>query len=115
MILVVGGLSAGKQTFVEEQLGYPSDKIASACFDERPVIRDIQLMMLHCAPDELFEHLAKKQVVICTEVGCGVVPVDAQERLWRQQVGRLCCKLAQQADVVVRVYCGIPQVIKGTL
>ena len=52
---------------------------------------------------------------IATEVGGGVVPVDAEQRHHREQAGRLACLLAQRADTVVRVCCGIPQVLKGKL
>ena len=37
------------------------------------------------------------------------------ERAARERAGRLCCLLAERADTVVRVFCGIPKVIKGEL
>ena len=63
----------------------------------------------------LAEQLAQKAVVIATEVGGGIVPMDAGERHNREQAGRLACLLAERADTVVRVCCGIPQVLKGEL
>lgn len=51
-------------------------------------------------------------IVICDEVGCGVVPVDREERIWRETVGRLCCTLAQRAESVERVFCGLAQRLK---
>ena len=51
-------------------------------------------------------------VVVTREVGCGLVPLDARERLWREQVGRLSCRLAEQATEVYRVCCGQAQRIK---
>ena len=53
--------------------------------------------------------------MIATEVGGGVVPVDPAERAAREAAGRLSCLLAQRAEAVVRVFCGIPTVLKGTL
>ena len=53
------------------------------------------------------------KIVVCQEVGGGVVPIDAQEREWRECTGRLCCDIAAQADRVYRVYCGIATCIKG--
>ena len=44
-----------------------------------------------------------------------VVPLDAQERAWREAVGRMSCELASQAETVVRMVCGIPVVLKGEL
>lgn len=51
-------------------------------------------------------------VVTADEVGCGVVPVDAADRAWREAVGRALCVLAQRADQVTRVICGIGVRIK---
>lgn len=51
--------------------------------------------------------------MICNEVGCGLVPVDPAEREARERTGRLCIQLAQKADRVVRVVCGVGTAIKG--
>ena len=61
------------------------------------------------------EELSQKKIVIATEVGGGVVPVDPGERAAREAAGRLACLLAGYADTVVRVYCGLPQMLKGEL
>ena len=49
------------------------------------------------------------------EVGGGVVPMDAEERAGREAAGRLACLLAERADCVVQMFCGIPTVLKGEL
>ena len=51
-------------------------------------------------------------VLVCDEIGCGVVPIQPQERQWREQTGRLCCLLAKRAERVVRVFVGRPMVLK---
>ena len=51
-------------------------------------------------------------VVICTDVSCGVVPMDRVQRLWREEVGRTVCALARRADSVPRVFCGLPLRLK---
>lgn len=51
-------------------------------------------------------------VVICDEVGYGVVPVDAFERAFREKVGRVCCYFAKEAQQVIRVVCGVGNRIK---
>ena len=43
----------------------------------------------------------------------GVVPLDRADEDYREAVGRLCCAIAEEADVVVRVMAGVPQWIKG--
>ncbi len=56
---------------------------------------------------------ATKLVVIMDETGCGVVPIQQDERLWREDVGRAGCGLARQAQSVERVACGLPIKLKG--
>ena len=62
----------------------------------------------------LADRLSQKEVVIATETGCGVIPLDPRERRNREAAGRLSCLLAERAETVVRVCCGIPQVLKGS-
>ena len=65
--------------------------------------------------EELAARLEAYPVVIATEVGGGVVPVDQAERAGREAAGRLACLLARRADTVVRVFCGLPIILKGEL
>lgn len=51
-------------------------------------------------------------VIICDEVGNGIVPMDGFEREYRERTGRLLVRLAAEAEEVVRVICGIGQKIK---
>lgn len=53
-----------------------------------------------------------EMVLVCDEIGCGVVPIDAFEREYRETVGRICCVLAEKAGQVIRVCCGIGTIIK---
>ena len=64
---------------------------------------------------QLAEELAQYDIVIATEVGGGVVPMDAGERAAREAAGRLACLLAARAGCVVQMFCGIPTVLKGEL
>ena len=51
-------------------------------------------------------------VIVANEIGSGVVPVDAGERAYREAVGRALCVIAQAAESVTRVVCGIGARIK---
>lgn len=51
-------------------------------------------------------------VVVCDEIGAGIVPLRAEDRAWREGVGRALCVLAQHAQCVTRVVCGIGVRIK---
>lgn len=53
------------------------------------------------------------EIIICTEVGNGVVPVDKIDNQMREYVGRILCLLSDKSARVIRIYYGIPSVIKG--
>ena len=132
MILITGGTSSGKATFAHKlaaQHGWREDAVAfnveellwglAESIDQVASAGDdtaghTSSKALSATP-ELLERLAAKEIVTCSEVGAGIVPLDAQERAWREAVGRMSCELASQADVVVRMVCGIPVVLKGEL
>ena len=50
--------------------------------------------------------------VLCTEVGCGVVPADPTDTAYRECVGRCACLLAARAQRVYRLCAGIAQRIQ---
>ena len=52
-------------------------------------------------------------VIISTEIGCGIVPIEKSERIWRETVGKVCCFIAAKSQKVIRISCGIASVIKG--
>lgn len=51
-------------------------------------------------------------VIIADEVGSGIVPINAADRAFREAVGRALCVIAQNAESVTRVVCGIGVRIK---
>lgn len=114
MILIIGGEGSGKRTFAES-LGYT--QIADGLLDDSPALCHVEKLVEAdlAGADALLAALCQKEVVICNEVGSGVIPVDRERRLAREATGRLCVLLAKQASCVVRLVCGIPSVIKGEL
>ena len=118
MILVVGGIASGKCAFVQS-LGYPEDEISPSLESAAPVLVDVQevLRTLPAGSDipTLAERIAAcKRVVVLVDVGSGIVPLDPDERAWRDRVGSLARELAARADAVVRMVCGIPSYLKGS-
>lgn len=116
MILIVGSAASGKRSFVKS-LGYTDAQIADAECNTCPVIAHLEQLMFadpDCA-EGLLPVLLQKDAVLCREVGSGVMPINETERLGREATGRLCILLAQQADCVIRMVCGIPTILKGTL
>ena len=113
MIFVTGPAGAGKLDYVLS-LGYAEDDISCGQITDRPVIADIQdiVMSSDCDPAELVELLEGKEVLVCDEVGSGIIPIERNMRKAREAVGRTAIELAKRADKVVRVICGIPREIK---
>ncbi|XCP84397.1 bifunctional adenosylcobinamide kinase/adenosylcobinamide-phosphate guanylyltransferase [Roseburia hominis] len=52
-------------------------------------------------------------IIVSDEIGYGLVPIDAFDRKYREETGRICTRLAEFADRVDRVVCGVGTVIKG--
>lgn len=51
-------------------------------------------------------------IVVTDEIGYGIVPLNYGERVYREQVGRVCTALAKESEEVYRVICGIGSRIK---
>lgn len=105
MIFITGPLYSGKRDYARTLCG------------EDEMIFDVQeLAAQETDLTTLADKLAGQyKVVVATEVGGGVVPIDPAERAARETAGRLSCLLAERADTVVRVFCGIPMALKGEL
>ena len=110
MILIIGGAYQGKADFAktlaaeEHLLLNVHERIRADLAEGKS--RDE-------AETALWGQIDGESVLTADEVGCGVVPVDPSERAWREEVGRLCCALAQKAGRVERIFCGLSMVLKG--
>lgn len=51
-------------------------------------------------------------ILICDEVGGGIVPLKKEDRIYREAVGRALCCAVNKSDRVERVMCGIGQCLK---
>ena len=87
MIFITGPLYSGKRTFAQT---LPGKRLS-----------DVQVLAADAADlPALADKLAHEyDILIATEVGGGVVPMDVKQR----------------ADCVVQMFCGIPTVLKGEL
>ena len=108
MIFVTGPLFSGKRDYIQTTLGLSTEEFAAkAVWDAE------QLAVQSNDLEALADELAQKEIVIASEIGGGIVPIDPAERECREVAGRLSCLLARRAETVVRVVCGLPQVLKG--
>ena len=105
MIFITGPLYSGKRTFARTLTGRciaDAQQLAAGCKDNAEL-------------EKLADKLSAYDIVLSTEVGGGVVPIDPADRAAREAAGRLACLLAARADCVVELFCGLPTVLKGEL
>ena len=110
MIFITGPMFSGKRTFAKALFGWSDEELqANAILDAQDLVKNEDNL------EALADRLSARPVVIASEVGGGVVPLDKEQRKNREKAGRLACLLAARADTVVRLCCGIPEVLKGEL
>lgn len=125
MKLIIGGAYQGKLDYAKEHFGV--EKVFTCGRDlpeldfSKDAIYGLEDFVLACvrdgveAKDYLMEHREEleDQVIICTDVSQGIVPMEKEPRDMREMAGRAMVWLAKEADCVVRVFCGLGQEIKG--
>ena len=118
MILIIGGAFQGKKEYAKKTFGLKEEEfVDGACCGEEELCQAKAVFHLHefvrrCLKEGrdiggMAERILQKNpsvILLCNELGSGVVPVEA--------TGRLCCRLAAEAEEVHRVVCGIGMVIK---
>ena len=119
MDFVIGGAYQGKKAFAMEHFYLSEKDIYTCTCDGEPdwnarCIEHLEQYVLYCvrtntAPRADFRSDA---VLIGDDIFCGVVPADPELRAWRELCGRTLTALAQNAEEVTRVFCGIPKKIK---
>lgn len=107
MILVIGGKFQGKKAFARQN------------WEGQTILEDLQEMIRSRMNNrEEMEAFCKQllldppAVITLDEVGCGIVPLEQEERSYRDLVGQIGQKLAARATEVYRVQCGIATRIK---
>ena len=117
--LILGGAYQGKRAYAEmifpgltwadgEEI--PFREIENAAAIDRFHLLVKRWMLAGKSAEDLTEKILgmnRKIIILCDEIGCGLVPVDAFEREYREAAGRVCVELAEHARRVDRVVCGI--------
>lgn len=127
MELYIGGYAQGKLNYVLKQKGIPMDKVMDASVipeggigGEIRIVNHFHLFVRSCLregrdPEELVAAITADNpdlILISDEVGNGIVPMEAEEREYRERLGRILCGLAEKAGKVERIICGIGQRLK---
>lgn len=120
MILIIGGAYQGKLDYARQQFGISEADIhicraGEIDFSRRCVYRIEEFTLGHSDPIGYFKEHKEQwdhSILICQDIFCGIVPMGADNRAWRQNTGRLCQYLAKEADQVIRIFCGLEQRLK---
>ena len=106
MILIIGGAYQGKTAYAKQTYGLQdADIFTCEGLALDPAARCVR-------------HL-ERFALACVQAGkepadsCGVVPIDPEQRAWREAVGRMNAMLAARAERVTRIFCGLPMELKG--
>lgn len=120
MILIIGGAFQGKLDFARENFGLTEGEIfhcdgAEIDFSRRCIYGIEKFTRLH--PDPVAYFRANREqwedsILILEDIFCGVVPMGAENRAWRQRTGRLSQYLSREASQVSRIFCGLEQRLK---
>lgn len=127
--MIIGGAFQGKTPFAKEHFGLSDEEIIDGeICDYNAAIKAKCVKKFHALVrriveengnvSEYVERLCRENpnaVIITNEIGSGIIPLEKSERIWREQVGKAGCIIAKNSELVVRIYCGIPEVIKGEL
>ena len=125
MVMVTGGAYQGKTAYVIGNFNISEADIADAksCDIEEVkksrCIKNYHLLVKRLDDESIpfTEELCRcnnNAVIIIDEIGCGIIPLEKDERTWRENVGRCGCIIAANSEKVVRLVCGIPTIIKET-
>ena len=118
MRLYIGGCFQGQAEIAHRETGLVPRTVGREEAVSTPAIDRFHELIRGLTPAEaraFAGELIEKNpdcVIVCDEVGMGVVPMAAEDRLWREAVGAAVCRLASGAERVTRAVCGIPVRIK---
>lgn len=120
MVLIIGGAYQGKLDFAKQAFDLAPEEIFTCSagkidFSKRCIDR-VQAFIWGLEDPIGYFRANRGQwqdsILILDDVTCGVVPLGAENRAWRENTGRLMQYLAGEAEQVSRIFCGLEQRLK---
>ncbi len=125
MNLIIGGAYQGKLNYAVKEFSL-SDGQIFYCKDDLNInfnficINHIENFVLYCIRNNLNaletfrdnKSLWQNSILIANDIFCGVVPISAEARAWREATGHLLAYLSQEAETVTRIFYGLEQKLK---
>ena len=120
MILIIGGAYQGKLDYAKEAFSITNADVAicgaeDIDFSKRCIYKIEDFTYENQDPVAYFQankELWQNSILILQDIFCGVVPMGAENRAWRQRTGRLAQYLSKEATQVSRIFCGLEQRLK---
>lgn len=125
MHVIFGGAFNGKRAYVEQRVQGRNVQWLDVEVDAHVLLPNVEVIvvfgvehLLEPKGKELLEKMEKwdeqaEVLVIATEIGRGIVPMEASMRKQRDDVGRFYQQLFTKAESVTRIWYGISQTLKG--
>ena len=118
MELIIGGACQGKKEYAISHFGLKDGEIFTCTEDGEPdltvrCIDHLERYLRRCAAEDREpvapDAFRKDAILICEDITCGIVPINALDRKWRELTGRYLQRLAGGGAEVSRVFCGFAQ------
>lgn len=125
MILVLGGAYNGKLSYVKEKYNVTDNEIFFCSKTEldysKKVICGLHKFTYELGKEgknplgKLKENIKELEgkIIICDEISSGIVPLEKEHRIWRENTGKCLQYLSENSNKVVRIFCGIETVLKN--
>ena len=112
-VLVIGGAFQDKLNAALAFSHLTMEDVGENPCENKKIINNFQNYFKNNMNDEGLLEKCRGKIVIADEIGCGIIPLEKSDRIYREALGRFLCDLAAISDTVIRVTCGIPTFIKG--
>lgn len=121
MILIFGGAYNGKTEFAQKKYDLKDEDIFFCSDDSldlsRKAICGLHVFTKKCVLNNVDSlkiiqeniELLKDKIILCDEIGSGIVPMEKEDRMWREENGRVLQYLCKNADEVYRVFFGLSE------
>ena len=126
MILIIGGAYQGKLDYARENYNISRKDVYNCTREkvevdyEKKILNNVEELVYACLANgrDPMKYLAARKsrwidsVMIVNDISCGLVPMDQNDRAFREAVGRTTTYLAKEAKAVIRVFAGIGKNLK---